>query len=399
MITVVSKQNCSGCYACSNICPVQCIKMEPDNEGFRYPLADKERCIDCGLCNNICPVNKANIVNNEPTAYACINLNNDIRSQSSSGGVFTLIAQSVIINGGVVFGAEFDENFNVVHNYTETIDGLSRFRGSKYVQSKIGNTYQQAREFLDTGRQVLFTGTPCQIAGLTAFLQKEYYNLICQDIICYGVPSPKVWGKYVTFREKNAGAAIRKITFRSKDKGWRLNSISISFKNNKKYCIVQSKDLFMRGFFKNTYLRTSCHNCHYKTIHRQSDITLADFWGIQNLLPDFDDDKGTSLVFVNSIKGISIFNRIKDQILYREVDINKAISYNPLAIKSVELNSKREKFFAEIEQLSFDKLVQKYCSDSMIVIMKRKAKSVAYNMLKNTHLLRVAKQILKKNSN
>jgi len=341
MIKIIDKKECSGCEACYNICPQNCIEMVSDEEGFWYPLVDEEKCVDCGLCVKVCPILNNKIVENHPVAYACINKDNKIRELSSSGGVFTVIAKKVIANNVVVIAAWFDAEINVVHSWTDKLDGLSNFRGSKYVQSCIGNTYKQAKDFLRQRRQVLFSGTPCQIAGLSSYLGKDYDGLICLDIVCYGVPSPKVWQRYKLYIEEIYQAKAQRITFRSKNCGWKLYSVSLSFDNDTEYSQKFTEDIFMRGFLKNLCLRPSCYDCKFKTLNRQSDITLADFWGIQNVLPRFDDDRGTSLVFVNSERGKSMFEQIKNRILYNEVDINQVVIYNSAAIKSVEQNPKR----------------------------------------------------------
>lgn len=361
MINITDKQNCCGCYACYNICPQKCISMQPDEEGFWYPVVDIEKCTDCGLCEKVCPVINKNVTNNNSAAYACINKDDNIRQQSSSGGMFTVIAEKVIANNGAVFGAGFDSDFNVVHSWTDSLDGLSNFRGSKYVQSCIGNTYKQVRDFLKQGRQVLFTGTPCQIAGFKSYLDKDYENLVCIDIVCHGVPSPLVWAKYVDFREKISGSRAERIAFRRKNCGWKLYSVSFSFENDTEYSQKLTEDIFMQGFLRNIYLRPSCYACSFKTLNRQSDLTLADFWGIQNVLPRFDDDKGTSLILINSQKGNAMFSSVVDKVDYEKVDINQAILYNSSAVKSVDYNPKRDMFFQELSSSEdISQLIAKY---------------------------------------
>ncbi|ADL07015.1 Coenzyme F420 hydrogenase/dehydrogenase, beta subunit C-terminal domain [Thermosediminibacter oceani] len=330
--------------------------MPKVKEGF----VNHDKCINCGLCEKVCPVLNNTPVNNEPKAYACINKDEKIRMDSSSGGTFTLIAEQVINSGGVVFGAGFDEDFTVVHSYAESRESLSNFHGSKYVQSKIGDMYKQAEKFLKQRRQVLFTGTPCQIAGLKSYLRKLYDNLLCVDFICFGVPSTKVWKKYISYHENNIGAPVRRVSFRNKKQGWKRFSMFLSFDNGMKHIESFDKDFFMQAFLKKICLRPSCHACNFKTLHRQSDITLADFWGVQNLLPEMDDDKGTSLVFINSHRGELIFEQIKDKLLYNMVDLNEAVRYNLSAVKSVKQHPNRENFFKELDLISFDALVKKY---------------------------------------
>lgn len=380
MIKICSKKDCSGCYACYSICPNKCLSMSQDDEGFWYPEIDKPNCSDCKHCEEICPILKKTIVDNTPVAYACVNRNLAARLGSSSGGVFTLIAEETINKGGVVFGAGFDEDFNVLHAEATTISQISSFRGSKYVQSKIGETYKKAGTYLREGRKVLFSGTPCQIGGLKAYLRKDYGSLFCVDIICHGVPSPKVWEEYIAYRENFAGSSAYSVTFRQKSTGWRRYGISFRFKNKTEYLKTNDKDLYMQAFLRNVCLRPSCYACAFKTIHRQSDITLGDFWGVENVVPELDDDKGVSLVLVNSKKGENLFNIISDKMMTREVDLNKAITLNYPAIRSVPLNPNREKFFTELSSLRFDKLVGKYCSDSISLRCKKLVWMILYTL-------------------
>lgn len=381
MIIIKEKNKCTGCHVCSSICPQNCIIMVSDSEGFWYPEVRIESCTDCGKCESVCPILNKQKVANDPQAFACINKDESIRMKSSSGGIFTIIAEQMIDNNGFVFGAGFDEKFSVSHCSIETKSELEKLRSSKYVQSKIGDTYKQAKDLLQLGRQVLFTGTPCQIGGLRSYLGQTYDNLFCIDIICHGVPSPKVWNKYITYQENHVGAHTQRIAFRRKDEGWKRFSVSFLFDNNTEYRQIYEKDLYMQAFMSNVCLRPSCYACNFKTVHRESDITLGDFWGIQNLLPELDDDKGTSLVFVNSTRGEAMFDRLRDKILYQAVDINQAVLYNSAAIKSVEQNPNRKKFLYEVDYLPFDKLVKKYCHKSIFARLKRKIKSKVLRVL------------------
>jgi coenzyme F420-reducing hydrogenase beta subunit len=373
MINIIDKPNCCGCHACYNRCPQKCISMQSDDEGFWYPVVDRKECIDCGLCEKVCPTLSKPIVENHPAAYACRNKDDKIRQQSSSGGVFTIVAASVIANHGVVFGAGFDEDFNVLHSSVDSLDGLSNLRGSKYVQSSIGDTYEQAKDFLKQGRQVLFSGTPCQIAGLKSYLGKDYEGLICLDIICHGVPSPLVWKQYRSKLESNN--ELTSINFRDKTFGWKKFSLRFTFKNEDEYIKDLNSDEFMQGFLKNVYLRPSCYHCSFKTLARQSDITLADFWGIENILPSLDDDQGTSLILVNSDKGKEIFLAAADKMEYKKIDIDQAIVYNSAAIKSVACNSKRDKFFRDLPHTAdISQLIAKYTKVSFSRKVYRKVR-------------------------
>ena len=376
MINISKKSKCSGCHACANACPKSCIKMINDREGFWYPEVDKDKCIKCGFCEKVCPIFNKKEINNTPIAYAAYNKDEKIRMESSSGGLFTILAEKIIANNGVVFGACFNEKFEVIHDYVEKTEDVYKFRGSKYVQSKIGNTYKQSKQFLEKGRIVLFSGTPCQIGGLKSYLRKEYNNLYCQDIICHGVPSPKVWRKYVAYREKCAGVPARRIAFRRKYEGWKRYSVSFLFNNDTEYHQTLDKDLMMIAFLRNACLRPLCYDCSFKTINRQSDITLADFWGIQNVMPEMDDDKGTSLLVLNSDKGKELFDSIKEQIEFKVADLNEAIKYNPSMISSVTHNQKRQGFFNDLDTLEFDRLVKKHCTDGYVFRCKRKLRRV-----------------------
>jgi coenzyme F420-reducing hydrogenase beta subunit len=359
MINIIDKPNCCGCHACYNSCPQKCISMQSDDEGFWYPVVDQKECIDCGLCETVCPILSKPMVENRPTAYACLNKDDKIRQQSSSGGVFSVVAANVLANHGVVFGAGFDSEFSVLHSWTDGLDGLRNFRGSKYVQSSIGDTYERAKDFLKQGRQVLFSGTPCQIAGLKSYLGKDYEGLICLDIICHGVPSPLVWKQYCSKQGNNN--ELKSISFRDKTFGWKRFSLKFTDKNNDEYLKDLNSDEFMQGFLKNVYLRPSCYHCSFKTLARQSDITLADFWGIENILSSFDDDQGTSLILVNSNKGKEIFLAVVDKMKCEKVDLDQAILHNSAAIKSVDCNPKRDKFFRELsDSTDISQLIAKY---------------------------------------
>lgn len=366
--------------------------MDTDSEGFWYPTVDLARCNDCNLCVEVCPVLQKKEIKNEPKAYACINKDELTRLKSSSGGIFSLIAEKVIDNGGVVFGAKFNDSFEVVHGGIDNKAGLESFRGSKYVQSKIGDTYKQAKEYLNQGKQVLFSGTPCQIGGLKAYLMKPYDNLLCVDLICHGVPSPAVFKKYIEYQENITGSSVKKIAFRNKDEGCKLYSMAILFENSVKYRRNLREDLYLRIFLSDVCLRPSCYSCAFKTLHRESDITLADFWNSQNILPEMDGEKGTSLVFINSQNGEKMFKKIQDDMMYKDVDINNAVDYNRAAIKSANLNPKRDVFFKEFNHLDFDVLAEKYSYNEN----KNRYKKLIRKALHKLGLLEIAKKVLRR---
>ena len=286
MIEIIDKKNCCGCWACVQQCPKQCISMIEDDEGFLYPKVDKGICINCHLCEYVCPIINTDAPRKPLETYAAINKDEQIRLESSSGGIFSAIAEYIINDGGVVFGAKFNDKWEVIHDYTETIDGLAQFRGSKYVQSQIGDNYKKAKQFLTSGRKVLFSGTPCQIAGLKHFLKKEYENLLTVDFICHGVPSPGVWREYLkeevaTCNLKNIvlprsihgrdalNVTIEGISFRDKTLGWKKFSfaldLSTSVGRGEKIQFRTREhlheNLFLKGFLANLFLRPSCYNC------------------------------------------------------------------------------------------------------------------------------------------
>lgn len=360
MINIEEKNKCCGCHACFNICPKNAIEMIEDEKGFKYPQIDENECINCGLCEKVCPILNKRKITNKPKSYACINKDEGIRKKSSSGGIFTLIAEEIINRGGVVFGAKFDNDFNVIHSYTNNKEELYKLRGSKYVQSIIGDNYKIVKSFLEEGKYVLFTGTPCQVEGLYAFLQKDYDNLYTEDIICHGVPSPKAWKKYKEELEKQNNSKIKTMNFRDKSDGWMTYCLNYEFENSNSYKEVNSKSNYMQAFLKDLSIREACYDCKFKTKNRKSDITLADFWGIQNIKPEMNDNKGTSLVIVNSLKGVDLFERIKERINFVETNFEESIKYNPSMTCSPQIPKNREKFFEDLDDMDFDKLVNKY---------------------------------------
>ena len=342
MISVKDKKDCCGCAACVQRCPRHCILMKEDEEGFLYPLVDVSLCIDCGLCEQVCPVIHQGTAREPLTVFAAKNPDEQIRMSSSSGGIFTLLAEQVLAEGGVVFGARFDEHWEVVHAYTETVEGLAAFRGSKYVQSRTGDSFVQAERFLRQGRKVLFSGTPCQISGLRCFLRKEYDNLVTVDFICHGVPSPGVWRAYL--KEKTArqcggknsvlshstyplgDVRVENIAFRDKRYGWKKFSFALTLsapgrrgaKNTVLLRETKYKNVFLKGFLRDLYLRPSCHECPAKCFKSGSDVTIGDFWSINDYLPRENDHCGYSLCLVHSdIKWPFKSIRLDDETVYK----------------------------------------------------------------------------------
>lgn len=351
MIQIIDKHNCCGCSACSSICPKHCITMQADNEGFLYPKVNEADCIDCGLCEKVCHELHPFEERKPQKVFAAINKNEKIRMLSSSGGIFTLLAEKVINEGGVVFGARFDEEWQVTLDYTENLEGLAAFRGSKYVQASTGETYKQCEQFLKDGRKVLFTGTPCQIAGLHHFLRKEYDNLTTCDFVCHGVPSPKVWRMYLNEVIDGANRAITDIQFRNKDNGWKAFNFTMEYNKDEQtvsLCSHHQQNHFMRAFLRDMILRPSCYQCQAKNGRSHSDITIADFWGINTEMPEMDDDKGTGLVLLNTDKGQTALDWSKTN--HKETTADIAIGHNPAYFRSVAAHPKRAEFFARIDE-------------------------------------------------
>lgn len=321
MIKIENKENCCGCSACFNACPQRCITMQADCEGFLYPVTDVSICTECGLCEKVCPIiNRKE--NHSLQVLAAKNPNNHIRKDSTSGGLFSAIAEKIIEDGGRVFGATFNDNWEVVHKGVDNIQHLSCLRGSKYVQSNIADCFKEIKQLLEQNIPVLFSGTPCQAAGLKLYLKKEYSNLFITDIVCHGVPSPQIWKEYLHSVKENV-QDIRYINFRKKERGWADADFIIT--NQKGNSIVKDKfreNLYFKGFMDNLYLRPSCYKCPARYGFYQSDITLGDYWGIEKQHPEFADADGVSLVIVNSEKGKKLLEELNIQI--QESSIEKA---------------------------------------------------------------------------
>ena len=382
MIKIEDKTKCCGCHGCMNACPTGAITMEEDSYGFKYPHVDESKCINCGLCEKVCPIINNKTIDNEPKAYGCYNKNEEVRLNSSSGGIFTLIAEEIISKNGVVYGAAFDNEFSLKHIRVDNVNDLEKLRTSKYLQSTIGDTYKECKKDLDEGKYVLYTGTPCQIEGLLSYLMKDYDNLYTQDIICHGVPSPKVWKHYLNYRKNIDQDIPNNINFRNKDDGWKLFNLKFTYEN-KHYSKNQNNDVYMKAFLNNIDLRDSCYNCSFKKENRLSDITLADFWGVQNITPEIDDNKGTSLVIVNSNKGSDLLESIKDNLIIKDVDFELIEKTNSSFVKSVAPHKDRDNFMNEINDDNFDAIVNKYIKKpSIIKRALRKIKRIIKKIIK-----------------
>lgn len=349
----LADNRCCGCAACANACAAGAIKMAENREGFLYPVINHELCVGCGACDRACPR-----LEEYPMAYAAMCNSSHIREKSSSGGIFHLLAEKILSQGGAVYGAAFDENFEVCQCRVDSIDDLEKLQGSKYVQSRIGEVFRDVKAQLATGKLILFSGTPCQCEGLVSYLGKPYKNLYVVDFICHGVPSPAVWRSYVKYV-----AGLKKDT-----------QISHVFFRSK-YSNDLHTDIYLRGFLKDLYLRKSCYECTSRKLHRVSDVTVADFWGIQNVLPDMYDSRGTSLVLVQSEKGRRLFDGIDARI--SKVNFVEAIKGNSAYLWSPAVHLKREAFFKRFEAgEELVPLLQELLKEPLINHAKNRLRSV-----------------------
>lgn len=339
-------EQCCGCRACEQICPVNCISMEKDCEGFAYPVIDESRCIKCNLCQRVCmEIENQRQQKQNIYAYAAKSKDEEIRKNSSSGGVFYELGQMIIHRGGVVYGAVFDKSYGVSHQCASTLTELRKMCGSKYTQSDVGHTYTETQKLLQMGTVVLYSGTPCQIAGLKSFLQSEYDNLICVSIVCHGVCSPLVWEKYV--QDKSACGEICDINFRDKVSGWHNYSFSVQYEQGDE-TEKHNKNLYMQGFLQDLYLRPSCYRCRAKVGGGKADIILGDYWGIEKYHFEFDDDKGVSAVLLCTEKGKATFEDVSNKLEVLPSIYEYIEKENPALAGSVAKNSRRERFFREL---------------------------------------------------
>lgn len=381
MKIALNKELCSGCSACAQICSHGAISMNADSEGFIYPKINESLCVECGLCEKVCPYiesEKKNVKNSSPEVNAAWHLDEDIRKVSSSGGIFTALASYVLENNGAVVGAGFTKDLKLQHQVIDKVDQLTILRGSKYLQSDINNTFSETKKLLKSNKLVLFVGTPCQVGGLKSFLfNKDYENLITCDIVCHGVPSPLVFDKYIFEKESEKGDKLVHVDFRYKTESWKSYKHKLIFESKKEEVSLASGNIYMKGFLSNIFLRPSCHSCSFMGRNRCSDITLGDYWGIQNFYPQLDDDKGTSLVLIHSNTGKKIFKDIQNNIFMASTTLESAIAGNPCIIKPVLPHVKRKKFFNNIDDKDFSLLINRYCvSPSLLKRVLNKIKRI-----------------------
>jgi len=366
MIKISNKVDCCGCNACGDICPQNAITFKTDNEGFWYPEVDMEKCIDCHLCEKACPIINIKELkkNNLPQSicYAAEHKNMEVIFDSTSGGLFSALADVMYKGNGYVGGAVFNDDFSVSQYISNDKKDLPRLRSSKYLQSNLEGFYIQVRDLLKKGEKVLVCGGPCQMAALRAFLRKNYDNLIIADYICRGINSPKVWRKYLDSFEERYGSKVVYCKAKSKEYGWRNLTQKVILENGKAYYETRNESNFTKGYLRTgVFCRPSCYDCKFKGYPRIADITLADFWGIEKVNRSLEKNLGTSLVMVNSKKGQAFFEQVKKRINFVEVPFNSIEAGNRSLNLSVEPPKvDREKFFEDLNKMSFLDLAEKY---------------------------------------
>ncbi len=370
MITLTTDKKCTGCTACEQICPKNAISMKCDKEGFLFPAIDDNKCIECKKCINVCSAENLPAKTEPVQIFAARAKNEDVVAHSSSGGVFTLLANLIISGSGVVYGAGFDENFAVVHKRAETCEDAAQLAGSKYVQSFLVDTFKNVQKDLHSGKQVLFVGTPCQCAGLKSFLgNAEYENLLMADFVCHGVPSAVLYKKYI--EEISCGKKVVRVNFRSKTKGEKGYRMGIDFADGNQYRSEVVRDPYLLAYAQNISLRKSCYTCSFKDFHLASDITLGDFWGIEDTDSFLNDKQGVSLVMINSQKGAAAFEAVRGDIDTDSRLLEEATAKNPSILCGVKKNPLREKYLKDSDRLDINKLADKYCGNSYTAKLRR----------------------------
>ncbi len=400
MISVFDeKENCCGCTACKNICPQKAINMVADLEGFLYPVIDQKLCIDCGLCRRVCPFLKEVVIQDkliDRLIYAVKHKNIEVRKTSTSGGVYTAISDYFLKKSGIVYGVKFDNKFDAIHSKAITAEERDKFKGSKYVQSELKDTFKQIKHDLEDGNSVLFTGTGCQVAGLRLYLNNTKTNsekLITNDIICHGTPSPLLWKNYLNFIQTES--RIKEYSFRYKEKGWRGYNIRAEFENGKVELNTRRVKTFTTLFGSDLVLRPSCYKCPFTNLNRPSDIMMGDFWGIEKTMPELDDNRGISLLLVNTTKGKLILDCIEGEIDKWKSDSTACLQFN--LEKPTRKPKNREKFWQEVFKKGFVYILKKYGGNNLKSIIRNNVRKVLLR-LGTLQLLKKVKIFLKSDS-
>ena len=392
MIEITDKTQCCGCNACAAICPKQCITMIRDEEGFLYPAVNKDECVDCNACIYACPIlHPVEEIPTEQIGYLVQHKDETIRMESSSGGAFSAISCSVIEQGGVVFGAAYDKNFQVIHKYAETQEEIQLFRNSKYVQSTLQNCFHEVKAFLEAERLVCFSGTPCQIEGLVRYLKKTYKNLLLVDIVCHAVGSPMIWEKYLEYQNV-IERGIDSIRFRDKYYGYKYSTMTLIRDGKKIYHAGAQKDPMLRAFFSDICDRPACYQCAFKKRYRISDITLWDCFSVYDFDKKMDDDKGTTRVLCHSEKGANAINAALKITNYRKISPDRLVKGSKEMFSAVKMNPKRECFFSDALNMTGRELFETYFPITFTVKLKTQIRT----LLVKTGMYRFAKKALNK---
>ena len=396
MLILERKEECCGCTACVNICPVDCIAMQADEEGFLYPHIEKDKCIECNQCAVVCPINNNPKSSAKVDAVCARAKDLNIVRESTSGGFFTPIAQYVLDNDGIVVGAICNKNNTIEHiivNHSNK-EELEKYRGSKYVQSELGNMFSTVKSELEKGTKVCFSGTPCQISGLFNYLKKDYENLITIDMICKGVPSPKLWKKYVDFKEKKYNSKIKQVSFRKKTYGYHSGTMELLFENGKKYCGSGRVDYYLKSFYKDICSRPSCYECSFKSDKHPSDYTIFESWHASTVVPGLKDDNlGYTSVLINSDKGRTLFSQIKDKYEWYPIDKEQAIELDGIMVRNnSKPHPKRYEYYKDLDNESLDKHIEKFIPISKKDYLIEKSKAILFK----TKILYLLKRIKRK---
>lgn len=386
---IIEHDRCCGCGACLNACPLGCIVMTASNEGFYYPYVDESKCVKCGKCKSVCPVlNPVPENGKSPDVYIAFNQDEEVRRNSSSGGAFSSFATLVLQAHGVVYGAAMRQDcYGAEQIRVDSMDGLNSLRGSKYIQSNVGLSFQNVKDDLLNGITVLYSGTPCQIEGLKHFLGRDYSNLYCVDFVCHGVPSEKLWKKYVLSLEDKYRSKVEKVAFRDKRTGWHDYSFVVQLSNGEEIAEKFEDNLYGGAFIRNADLRNCCYECDFKKKSRISDLTIADAWGIELYRPNLSDNKGLSLIYVNTEAGQKLFNDLQTLSVIQCTDEECSRLYSRLQ-DNVPKHKSRNRLYSEIDNCSIEELIKKYAKPTM-------KKRMVY-VLRKMGLLYKLKKILKK---
>lgn len=374
MIDKVSVADCTLCGACINACPTDAIRLKKQYLDFCYPDIDADLCINCNKCELSCPIlgEKSKPENGFPIAFAAKSKNDEVRIRSSSGGAFYEFADKMLKDGGYVCGAVFDEEFHVKHIVSNSKNDVYRMMGSKYAQSDMGYCYREIKDVLEKGHKVLFSGCPCQVAGLRTFLGKEYRNLLLVELICHGIPSDQMLQAYIRMQEKKYGAKLKRMEFRNKTKGWHNSAVRMEFENGKIYAEPMTIDAFMQGYFLGVSLKESCFSCQFRNFASGSDLTIGDFWGAEIEMSHIDDNMGLSVVISNSQKGTVFLEKTMTSCV--PVKMDNILKYNQALVRPFSIGEQRTVFYKYATEKGAEKAIEQFFYEKLLQKIKRKSR-------------------------